>query len=196
VDGVQLYRNSIAERQKQVLDDMLNKLEQAVLNARSGTREEAELRIREADLVMQFVAKARVIKPTGRLVLHSGFDPRKIDLQDGDVLRIPRKVNTVAIQGEVFFPSSFVYQDGKSVEYYLQQAGGMTQKADASKVFVMRPSGELVEADLGWFSRTKLEPGDEVMVLPRVDDKSFQLTKDIIQVLYQLALSAGVVLSI
>ncbi len=196
LDGVQLYRSSIAERQKQMLDEMLNKLEQAVLNARSGTREEAELRVREAELVMQFVARARAIKPAGRLVLHAGFDPHKIDLQDGDVLRIPRKVNTVAIQGEVYFPSSFVYRAGKSVQYYLDQAGGMTQKADASRIFVMRPSGELVEAGLGWFSSTKLEPGDEVMVLPRVDDKSFQLTKDIIQVLYQLALSAGVVLSI
>lgn len=195
LDGVQLYRSSIAERQKQVLDDLLQKLEETVLNARSGTREEAELRAREAELVMRFVERARTIKPKGRLVLHAGYDPKTVDLQDGDVLRIPRKVNTVAIQGEVFFPTSFVHRPGQPVSYYVEQAGGLTRTADTNKIFIVRPSGEMVEA-AGWFTRADVQPGDEILVLPKVDAKNFQLTKDIVQVLYQIALSAGVVLSI
>ncbi|MEC9362817.1 MAG: SLBB domain-containing protein [Pseudomonadota bacterium] len=196
MDGLQLYRKSIAERQKQVLDEMLHKLEQAVLNARSGTREEAELRAREAELVLRFVERARAIEPQGRLVLHAGFDPRTVDLQDGDVLRIPRKVNTVAVQGEVFFPTSFVHREGQGVAYYLEQAGGLTQSGDANRIFLVRPSGEMREASQGWFARAEVQPGDELIVLPKVDTKNFQLTKDMVQVLYQIALSAGVVLSI
>ena len=196
MDGLQLYRESIAERQAQVLEEMLQKLEQSVLSARSGTREEAELRTREANLVLQFIERARNVEPKGRLVLHQGFDPTLIDLQDRDVLRIPRLTNTVAVQGEVFFPSSFVWQEGKSVEYYLQQAGGLNQRGDRNRVFVIRPSGEMVEANGGWGRRVKVFAGDEIMVLPQVDRKTFQFSKDLIQIIYQLALSTGVVLSI
>lgn len=194
--GVQIYRQSIADRQKQVLDQMLDKLEQAVLNARSATVEEAELRAREAEIVLRFVERARQAQPKGQLVLPRGFDPTSIDLQDGDVLRIPRKTRTIAVQGEVMFPSSFVYQPGKSVDYYLEKAGGLIHDGSENRIYVMRPNGELLAAEGGWFARVEVQAGDEIMVMPQVQTKTFQLTKDLIQVLYQLALSAGVVLSI
>ncbi len=197
IDGLQVYRKSVATRQQQVLEQMLHKLEEAVLNVRSGTAEEAALRVREAELVAKFIERARAIQPKGQLVLHSGVDAAEIALEDRDVVRIPRRSSTVAVQGEVFFPSSFVFQDGMSVGDYIKRAGGLTHKADRSRVFVMRPSGEMVDAKLSRFGAgTRLHPGDEIMVLPTVDAKTFQLTKDLVQVLYQIALSAGVVLSI
>lgn len=196
MEGLQLYRQSIAVRQQQVIDQMLGKLEEAVLNTRSGTVQEAELRVREAELVMRFIERARKVKPRGQLILQDGASIESIALEDRDVVRIPRRQNTVAVQGEVFFPSSFVHRDGMGVNDYLKQAGGLTQSADKSRVFVMRPSGQMVEAGLGWIGGPKVQPGDEIMVLPRVDAKSFQLTKDLVEVLYQIALSAGVVLRI
>lgn len=196
LDGLQIYRKSLAQRQKEVLEEMLQKLEQAVLTARSGTREEAQLRTQEASLILQFVERARKIEPTGRLVLHEGFDPASVGLQDRDVLKIPRKTNTVAVQGEVFFPSSFVWLPDQPVSYYLEQAGGLTQNGDLHRIFLIRPSGEMLEVNDGWFRKQKVRAGDEVMVLPQVDTKTFQFSKDLIQIIYQLALSAGVVLSI
>ena len=196
LDGLQLYRRSIAQRQKQVLDQMLQKLEESVLNARASSVEEAELRVREAELVMRFVERARSVQPKGQLVLPVGTDLGTVAIEDEDIVRIPRRSNTVAVQGEVFFPSAFVHQAGESVDYYLQQAGGLTHKASKSRIFVMRPNGQMVEASLGWGSGPKVLPGDEIMVLPQVDTKSFQLTKDLVEVLYQIALSAGVVLRI
>ncbi|MEQ1438359.1 SLBB domain-containing protein [Fontimonas sp. SYSU GA230001] len=192
--SVQIYRQSIAERQKQALDEMLRRLEQSVLTARSGTREEAELRAREAEIVLKFIDRARQIVPQGRLVLHKGFDPASVDLQDRDVIRIPRKTNTVAVQGEVFFPNAFVYREGKPVSYYIEQAGGLTQNGSKDRIFLVRPSGEMVEARDGWLLASSVQPGDEIMVLPKVDSKNFQFSKELVQVIYQLALSAGVVL--
>jgi len=195
LDGVQVYRKGIAVRQQQVLDDMLRKLEEAVLNVRASSVEEAALRVREAELVMKFVERARAIKPRGQLVLYSGVNPADVPLEDHDIVRIPRKSTTVSVLGEVFFPSAFVHRSGASVDDYLQQAGGLTQKAAKSRIFILKPSGEMVETQTGWRAMA-VEPGDEIMVLPKVDTKNFQLTKDLIQVLYQIALSAGVVLSI
>ncbi|QHS10544.1 polysaccharide biosynthesis/export family protein [Sinimarinibacterium sp. NLF-5-8] len=194
LQGLQLYRKSVAVRQKQVLDQMLRKLEEAVLNTRASSVEEATLRVREAELVMKFVERARTIEPRGQLVLQTNADLTDVALEDQDVIRIPRQANTVAVQGEVFFPTAFVHVPGKGLKYYLEQAGGLTQNANKSKIFIMHPNGEMVEASLGWGSGTELAPGDEIMVLPKVDSKKFQLTKDLVQVLYQIALSAGVVL--
>lgn len=194
--GLQLYRQSVAQRQKEVLDQMLRKLEEAVLSARSGTREEAQLRVAEAELIKEFIERASKVEPKGRVVLHKGFDPASIALEDGDVLRVPRHSNTVAVQGEVFLPTSFVHQEGKPVDYYLEQAGGLTQAGGGDKIFVMRANGEIADAKSGLFTRTRVRPGDEIMVLPTVQLKTFQFTKDLTQVMSQVALTAGVVLGI
>lgn len=194
--GAQLFRESIASRQKDVLEQMLQKLEQSVLAARSGTREEAELRTREADLILRFVKRARDIEPNGQLILHAGYDPELVLLEDRDVLRVPRVSNTISVQGEVFFPSAFVYQEGLSVRDYLEKAGGISHNGSQDNVFVRRSNGEMLEAKGSWMRRVHLQPGDEVMVLPKVDSKRFQFSKDLVQVIYQIALSAGVVLRI
>ena len=196
LNGAQLYRRSIAERQREVLDQMLQKLEQAVLSARSGTREEAELRTREADLIMRFIDRAKNIEPQGQLVLQAGYDPEAIFLEDKDRLRIPRVSNTVAVQGEVFFPSAFVHEPGMRVAEYLQRAGGISHNGSEDNIFLRRPNGEMVQVREGLFRRVSVRPGDEILVLPKVDSKRFQFSKDLVQIIYQIALSAGVVLRI
>jgi protein involved in polysaccharide export with SLBB domain len=195
-EGIQLFRKSVAARQKEVLDQMLRKLEEAVLSARSGTREEAQLRVAEAELIKAFIERASKVEPKGAIVLHDGVDPDEVALEDGDVLRIPRESNTVAVQGEVFIPTSFIHQEGKSVDYYLEQAGGMTQPGNSDRVYVKRVNGEIAIAQGGLFTRTRVKPGDEIMVLPKVELKTFQFTKDLTQVMSQIALTAGVVLGI
>ena len=69
VDAIQLYRKSLAERQTEMLNVELNKLQQAVLTTPSSTSEEANLRAKEAEMVLQFVAKAREVQPKGQVVL-------------------------------------------------------------------------------------------------------------------------------
>lgn len=191
--GIQLYRNSVAARQKEVLDQMLTKLEQSVLAARSTTREEAELRTREAQLVLQFVERARKIQPKGQVVLPREFDPSKIALEDGDVVRIPRMSNLVQVHGEVFLPNAFMWRKGYYVSDYINQAGGLIQKSSGERVLLIRPSGEIAsEEGSGFVMAERVEPGDEILVLPGVDTKRFQFGKDVIQVIYQIAIAAGV----
>ena len=53
----------------------------------------------------------------------------------------------------------------------------------------MKPNGEIGKvASLG------IAPGDQLMVMPMYDSKAVQAIKDIVQIIYQLAVSAGVVL--
>lgn len=192
-DSLQLYRVSVASRQKQMLDDMLARLEQSVLSARSATQEEANLRTREAELVLQFVERARDIQPKGQVVLPREYDPATIALEDGDVVRIPRTSQLVAVHGEVYLPNAFVWRKGYHVRDYINQAGGLIQKSSADRVLLVRQSGEIAsENGQGFVMSTRVEPGDEILVLPAVDTKRFQFGKDVIQVIYQIAIAAGV----
>lgn len=192
--GTQLYRRSVAERQKQVLGDMLRKLEQSVLSARSLTDDEADLRTKEAELVLQFVERAKNIVPRGQVVLPRDYDPATIALEDGDVIRIPRTSQLVQVHGEVFLPNAFVWRKGYYVEDYISQAGGLIQKSSGDRVLLLRQSGEIASENGGGFVlSTRVEPGDEILVLPAVDTKRFQFGKEVIQVIYQIAVAAGVV---
>jgi len=196
-DSVQLFRQSVAQRQKQMLSEMLDKLEQAALSARSATRNEAAVRTDDSRLLLQFIERARKIEPRGQVVLPTDVDPATIALEDGDVIRIPRRSNLVMVHGEVFLPNGFVYRDGLAAEGYVERAGGLMQTANKDRILVMRPSGEVERVK--WeslFHRPQIAPGDEILVLPQVDKKRFQLTKDMIEVIYQTAIAAGVVLAI
>lgn len=192
--SLQLYRKSVAERQKQVLQDMLQKLEQSVLTARSATDSESDIRVRDAQLALQFIDRAKNIVPKGQVVLPADLDPSRIALEDGDVVRIPRASQLVQVHGEVFLPNAFVWHSGYYVEDYIKQAGGLMQKSAGDRVLLVRQSGEIASENGGGFVfSTRVQPGDEILVLPAVDTKHFQFGKDVIQIIYQIAVAAGVV---
>src|SRR5690606_16904079 len=95
--------------------------------------------------------------------------------------------NFVLVSGEVLFPNALVHDPRASAEDYIRQAGGYTQNADASKVVILRQDGSVADA-----SRASLEPGDEVMVLPKIDTKRVEITRGITQIIYQIAVAAKV----
>lgn len=197
-DAVQLMRESVKERQKETLDAQLRALEASVLTARSKTAAEAELRRREAELILQWVARAKKVEPKGQVSLGSASSIDDILLEQGDVVRIPRTSNLVMVHGDVLFPSAMAFQSGSTIEDYIDQAGGFTQSRSASNVLVLHRDGTFMKVSKRQIDSTKvaLMPGDEIFVLPRVQTKSFQLAQDIVTIFYQLALSAGVVLSL
>ncbi|WP_017348456.1 polysaccharide biosynthesis/export family protein [Pantoea sp. A4] len=191
MSAIQLYRQSVAQRQKEMLDLSLQKLEEASLSAQSATKEEASLRMQEAQLVSRFVAKARQAVPRGQVVL----DQNNLDsvlLEDGDVVSIPEKTSLVMVHGEVLFPNAVSWEKGLSPDDYIKKCGGLTQKASNSKVIVIRQNGESEDAE----DVKTLQPGDELMVLPKYDSKNIEVTRGISTILYQLAVGAKVILSL
>ena len=199
INDISLYRTSVAERQKQLLDQSIDRLEASILNARSDTKNEAELRQAEANLILQFVERARNIEPQGQVVLYPNTEWSHIALEDGDVIRVPRKQFHINVHGEVMFPNAFAWNDELNITDYIKQSGGFTGQANARKVLVRAPSGALRfqgKPKLFAKQRRQLQPGDEILVMPKVDSKRFQFGSDIVQILYQTALAAGVVLAI
>ncbi len=79
-------------------------------------------------------------------------------LRDGDRIIIPRNPQVVIVRGAVNVPSAVLYEKGRSVSDYINQAGGFKELADKSRMTVTLPSGRMWKAS-GWF----FIPDDDVL---------------------------------
>ena len=200
-DSLQLFRLSVQERQRNMLYTALQSLESSVLTARSATSDEARLRKDEAELILQWVERAKNIEPSGQVLIAQASGLQDLMLENGDIVSIPAKDGLVLVSGEVLFPNAVAFEEGFVFKDYIRRAGGYTQNADNSRVVIAHRDGSFDEASGGGFSSLveapiSVRPGDEILVLPKIDTKSLQITKEITQILYQIAVSARVVLGV
>jgi protein involved in polysaccharide export with SLBB domain len=190
-EHLQLFRISVKDRQRELLQASLRTLETAVLTARSGTTDEARLRSEEAQLMLQWVERARKLEPLGQVVIAKNQQRNELLLENGDILRIPVKNGLVLIHGEVLFPNAVAHDNRYSVEDYIKRAGGYTQNADTSRIIIAHRDGSYDEVG----DNGSIRAGDDILVLPKVDSKPRQFWKDIVQIIFQVALAAKVVLN-
>ncbi len=188
--SIYIMRKSVAARQKEMLEDSLNRLERSVFTAPASSDGEASIRTKEAELVMRFVEKARKIQPLGKVVVSDKGVIANILLEQGDQIVIPNKTDLIQVGGEVMMPQAVVYNKSASLEDYVAWAGGFTDRANDSRIAVVHANGLMEFKDGG-----DMMPGDQILVMPKVDSKMMQSIKDITQVIYQVAVAANVVLN-
>ena len=188
--SIYLMRKSVAARQKEMLDESLNRLERSVFTAPASSDGEASIRAKEAELVMQFVDKARKIQPLGKVVVADKGIIANIQLEQGDQIVIPNKTDLIQVGGEVLMPQAVVYNANADLDDYVAWAGGFTERANDKRIAVVHANG-LVE----FKGQGSVQAGDQILVLPKVDSKTMQSVKDITQIIYQIAVAADVVLN-
>lgn len=186
MDAIQLFRPSVAAMQKASIDNTLQALQTAALTARNATLSEAQTRSTEAQLIMQYIDRAKLIVPKGQVVLTSKEDADSTLLEDGDTVNVPEFTNLVDVSGEVQLPNTLVFKQGRSTNDYVALVGGYTQRADRTKVLVMRQNGSVAP------SGSDPLPGDTIMVLPTIETKYIEVASGITSILYQLAVAANV----
>lgn len=91
-------------------------------------------------------------------------------LREGDVLEVPELNNTVRISGLVMYPNTVSFAEGKTLKYYIEQAGGFTQQAKKKKTYVIYMNGQIKRGKLG--STTVIEPGCEIIVPVKEKNKA------------------------
>jgi len=188
--SIYIMRKSVAARQKEMLEDSLNRLERSVFTAPANSDGEASIRTKEAELVMRFVEKARKIQPLGKVVVSDKGVIANILLEQGDQIVIPNKTDLIQVGGEVMMPQAVVFNKNASLEDYVAWAGGFTDRANDSRIAVVHANGLMEFKDGG-----DVMAGDQILVMPKVDSKMMQSIKDITQVIYQVAVAANVVLN-
>lgn len=188
--SIYIMRKSVAARQKEMLEDSLNRLERSVFTAPASSDGEASIRTKEAELVMRFVEKARKIQPLGKVVVSDKGVVANILLEQGDQIVIPNKTDLIQVGGEVMMPQAVVYNKGAKLDDYVAWAGGFTDRANDKRIAVVHANGLMEFKGEG-----NVMPGDQILVMPKVDSKMMQSIKDITQVIYQVAVAANVVLN-
>jgi protein involved in polysaccharide export with SLBB domain len=192
MQNLQLFRLSVRERQRTLMQSSMNSLEAAVLTARSGTAEEATLRKEEASLVLQWIERAKNIEPRGQVVIAQSSNRDDLLLENGDLIRVPAKDGLILVSGEVLFPNAIAYDRDLNLEDYLRRTGGLTQNTDGSRIIIAHRDGSFDDSS----KNATLTAGDEVLVLPKVDVKSRQIWKEMTQIIYQIAISARIAIGL
>lgn len=109
-------------------------------------------------------------------ILNNPDGEQDLLLQPGDILRIPKKLETVLVDGEVLFPSNIRFDDNKSFKSYINSAGGVSDSANTKKSYIVYANGEVKRMRKFLFFKKypNVEPGSKIIVpkKPNVDKMS------------------------
>lgn len=98
-------------------------------------------------------------------------------LRAGDIIRVGRRSNAVRVDGQVHNPGVFEYRAGRSFDYYVDLAGGFTDRAKGSHARVTREvNGQTMLAR----NLRQLDPGDFVWVPERSDKTMWQYLTEVL----------------
>ncbi len=155
--------------------------------------------------IKSLLADLTKVEPLGRLVidlpsirLNEDID---VLLEDGDVLYIPTKQNSVNVIGQVQVATSHMYQPNLDTEEYIKLSGGTKKQADEERTYIIKANGAIkIPMEDNWFSSKDnyaLSPGDTIVV-PLDSDYTDNLTllASGTQIVYQAAVALAAIAGI
>ncbi|MEM6818431.1 MAG: SLBB domain-containing protein [Pseudomonadota bacterium] len=204
-DGSVFTRESLKAREEEQIDILISRLE-ADLATLALQSSQLDGDAQQAFAFGQgLLSQLRQSTATGRLVidLTSILGPGNlanddITLRDGDRLLIPQQTQEVTVIGEVQYATSHIYDGNLDRDDYLARSGGLTGKADAKRIYVVRANGQVVASSgATWLRRiggTEILPGDTIVV-PLDADRLAPLTlwSSVTQIVYNLAVAVAAV---
>ena len=141
------------------------------------------------------------VEAVGRLVIDLPLivnNKQNLVLQDGDTLYVPSKRDSISVIGEVNYSTSHLYRQGISVDEYISLSGGLKERADEDRIYIIKANGSVkIPNTGGWFaanSSEQLEPGDTI-VIPMDAGHMDKLTlwSTATQILYQLGVAVAAI---
>lgn len=81
-------------------------------------------------------------------------------LEPGDIVTVPKRPTTVTVLGGVNNNGSLLFEDGKSLDFYLDHLGGLSGDGDRKRTVVMRMNGTVLPAA----HAGAIRPGDIIIV--------------------------------
>jgi protein involved in polysaccharide export with SLBB domain len=214
--GAQFTRISTQKSQQEAIDKLVEELEFEVTQSAQATRpldkEDIDANRDLMNARRALVEQLRKVKAKGRVIVRladsgmiQGTDA-DIPLEDGDSLVVPKRMNVVNVVGRVYNPTGVVYSPANDrVGYYLRKVGGPTESADRDHIFLIKADGSVVTRENaggslfvfgnGGLMSAKVEPGDSIVVPEKILQRNVMKDfRDITQILYQIAVTAGVLI--
>ena len=94
-------------------------------------------------------------------------------LREGDRIVVPRYDGTVKINGEVLYPNTVYFKEGKNTDYYIDLAGGTTSTAKKSQTIIIYMNGMVARAD----RKHKPAPGCQIVVPTKRRGRTLGITE-------------------
>lgn len=141
------------------------------------------------------------VEAVGRLVIDLPLianNQQNLVLQDGDTLYVPSKRDSISVVGEVNYATTHLYKAGISVDDYLKLSGGLKERADDDRIYIIKANGSVKIPNTGnWFAvnnSEQLEAGDTIVV-PMDTGHMDKLTlwSTATQILYQLGVAVAAI---
>jgi polysaccharide export outer membrane protein len=208
--GAVLMRREVRELQMQSHLALVQRMKAEEINLKALPEADTDQKNAKLTAVAQTETALNQLEanaPIGRVVVHIQPDVQRwrntsadIALREGDVLVIPKKANYVLVSGQVFNPTAISHRPGRSAQWYLSQAGGLSQMADKKAVFVVRADGSVIASknNSGWWSgdplSAALRPGDSIVVpekAPRIGTRNWATTLQAAQIATSVALTVA-----
>ncbi len=146
-------------RNRQVLDLVRQKGQNSGLEMVTQDEESADYNINEVgDSLENDTVRYSVGIELDKALANPGSD-YDIIMKEGDRLVVPEYNGTVKINGNVMYPNTVAYSEGKNYKWYVNQAGGFGSRAKKSRTFVLYQNGMVSKA-----KNAKIEPGCEIIV--------------------------------
>lgn len=103
----------------------------------------------------------------------------KFDLivQKGDVISVPKQLQTIRLRGELLYPSTIRYDQVNSFKDYISLAGGFSDDAKPSKSYIVYANGSAARTKrFLWFKNyPKPQPGAEIIVPKRPERRKISI---------------------
>ncbi|WKE66781.1 SLBB domain-containing protein [Gallaecimonas kandeliae] len=198
VDGAVFTRKQVQQREKMQVDKLIEQLRTDVAT-RALSAERAQVGYQDA---MAMIGELQKVQPLGRLVIDlpdilAGDANADMQVEDGDILYVPRKTDTISVVGEVQHAASHRFKADMTVDDYLNLSGGFRKRADDDHVYVIRADGSvMIPHGTSWFSANNdsLRPGDTVVVpLDTEYMNSLSLWSNVTQIIYQSAVALAAI---
>jgi len=118
-------------------------------------------------------------------------------LEEGDVLRIPKQLQTVKVNGEVLYPVTTIFSQGRGFKHYISQGGGFSNKSLKRRSYVIYANGAVKSTSKMFLFNNypAIEPGSELFV-PQKEDKRPLSAAEIVGVSSGLASLAVIILNL
>jgi len=156
------------------LDDRMKLLRQEGMKRNENTfnaenfSEDRYQFLEEADSTVKKVAtrdKELIGIELGKILSQPGSKYDLI-LQDGDVISIPKELQTVRMRGEVLYPTTARFDVSRGFRNYISRSGGFTEQARKSRSYVVYANGDVHRTNKFLFFNffPKIEPGAEIIV--------------------------------
>lgn len=170
-DVEQKFRKIMAENTKKQLQSSEKSIDASMLKA-VGVSSIKEVMNRTMGGANDSVTVDEIFKKEGLVginleeIINNPGGKYDLYLEEGDVIYVPRELQTVRVLGEVLFPTYVRFDNDMSFKDYISNAGGFSINANPKKAFVLYANGTVqgTKSFLGIKSYPTVKPGSRIMV--------------------------------